>query len=56
VVRPGDSLWKIFTSLRPQDTDRKGWMDFLSKAQSLNGLDDPDRLLPGTVLTLSADH
>jgi hypothetical protein len=56
VVRPGDSLWKIFTSMRPQAGDRKGWMDFLSKTQSMNGLDDPDRLQPGKVLTLSADH
>jgi hypothetical protein len=56
VVRPGDSLWKIFTSLRPQSPDRKGWMDFLSKAQSLNGLGDPDQLQPGKVLTLSGQE
>jgi hypothetical protein len=54
VVRPGDSLWKIFTSMSPPDSDRRGWMDFLSKMQSLNGLGDPDRLQPGKILTLSA--
>jgi len=53
VVRPGDSLWKIFTSMRAQSAVRKGWMEFLSKAQSLNSLEDPDRLQPGKVLTLS---
>jgi hypothetical protein len=53
VVRPGDSLWKIFGSLRAQNADRKGWMDFLSKTQSLNGLEDPDQLRPGKILTLS---
>ena len=56
VVRPGDSLWKIFTSMRAQNADRKGWMDFLSKAQTLNSLGDPDQLQPGKVLTLSAQQ
>ncbi|MGO9308398.1 MAG: LysM peptidoglycan-binding domain-containing protein [Spirochaetia bacterium] len=53
VVRPGDSLWKIFGSLRAGNPDRAGWTDFLSRARSLNGLDDPDQLQPGKVLTLS---
>ena len=53
VVKPGDSLWKIFTSARSQKPDRGGWMDFLSTAQSMNSLDDPDRLQPGKVLTIS---
>ncbi len=56
VVRPGDSLWKIFTQMRAQSADRKGWMDFLSKTQSLNGLGDPDQLQPGKVLTLSSQE
>jgi nucleoid-associated protein YgaU len=54
VVKPGDSLWKIFSTLRPQSPDRRGWMDFVSKAQSLNSLGDPDQLQPGKILTLSA--
>ena len=53
IVRPGDSLWKIFTSMSTPGIDRRGWMDFLSKAQALNSLGDPDRLQPGKVLTLS---
>jgi len=53
VVRPGDSLWKIFTSMRAQTSDGKGWMDFLSTTQSMNSLGDPDRLQPGKVLTFS---
>ncbi|MGA2641593.1 MAG: LysM domain-containing protein [Spirochaetia bacterium] len=56
VVRPGDSLWKIFTSMRAQSGDRNGWMDFLSKTQSLNSLGDPDRLQPGKVLTFSSQE
>jgi hypothetical protein len=39
--------------MRAQSAERKGWMEFLSKAQSLNSLEDPDRLQPGKVLTLS---
>jgi len=49
-VRPGDSLWKIFSSMR---VDRRRWGTFLSNAQSLNGLDDPNRLNPGKVLTIT---
>jgi len=56
IVRPGDSLWKIFASMSSRGADRRGWMDFLSKAQTLNSLGDPDRLQPGKVLTLSAQE
>jgi nucleoid-associated protein YgaU len=53
VVKPGDSLWKIFTSVRSEKPDRGGWIDFLSNAQSMNSLNDPDLLKPGKVLTIS---
>ena len=53
VVRPGDSLWKIFTSVRSQKPDHGGWMDFLANTQSVNSLNDPDRLQPGRVLTIT---
>ncbi len=53
VVRPGDSLWKIFTSLRRSGMDEKGWAEFLSKTRTMNSLSDPDRLHPGKVLTLT---
>jgi hypothetical protein len=53
VVKPGDSLWKIFTSMQAAPGDRSGWLDFLSRTQSANGLGDPDQLKPGKVLTLS---
>jgi len=56
VVKPGDSLWKIFTSVRSQKPDRRGWMDFLSATQSMNSLIDPDRLQPGKVLTISVQE
>ena len=52
-VRPGDSLWKIFSSMR---VDRSRWGTFLSNAQSLNGLEDPNRLHPGKVLTITTDR
>ena len=53
VVKPGDSLWKIFTSL-PGGTDRGAWAGFLDRTRSVNELGDPDHLRPGKVLTLSA--
>ena len=53
VVKPGDSLWKIFTSVRPQKPDHRGWMDFLANTRSANSLDNPDRLQPGKVLTIT---
>jgi nucleoid-associated protein YgaU len=56
VVMPGDSLWKIFRAKSPGSADRKGWLDFLDRARSLNGLGDPDQLVPGKVLTLSGQE
>ena len=53
VVKPGDSLWKIFTSVRSEKPDGRGWIDFLSNAQSMNSLNDPDLLKPGKVLMIS---
>jgi nucleoid-associated protein YgaU len=53
VVKPGDSLWKIFTSVRSQEPDRRGWMDFLANTRSANSLNDPDRLQPGRILTIT---
>jgi len=50
-VKPGDSLWKIFSS---RNSDRRRWEGFLSTTQSVNGLDDPNRLRPGKTLTISA--
>ena len=52
-MKPGDSLWKIFTSVRSEKPDRRGWIDFLSNAQSMNSLNDPDLLKPGKVLMIS---
>jgi hypothetical protein len=53
VVREGDSLWRIFTSLKGSEAAGHGWADFLSRATSLNALRDPDRIIPGKVLTLT---
>jgi nucleoid-associated protein YgaU len=54
VVKPGDSLWKIFTSMQARGGDLRGWREFLSRTRSVNDLRDPDQLRPGRVLTLSA--
>jgi LysM domain len=56
IVKPGDSLWKIFMSVRLQSPDHRGWMDFLSNTQSMNSLNNPDRLQPGKVLTISVQE
>lgn len=50
VVRPGDSLWKIYLSQGNGASDGKGWVDFLSSARALNRLGDPDNIRPGKVL------
>jgi len=52
VVRPGDSLWKIFVSQGSGAGSTKGWSDFLSSARQLNQLGDPNTIRPGKVLTI----
>lgn len=52
LVKPGDSLWKIFTTMQT-GADRSGWREFLSHTRAANDLGDPDQLRPGRVLTLS---
>ena len=56
VVRPGDSLWKIFVSQGGGAGSTKGWSDFLSSARALNQLGDPNTIRPGRVLTIAAPH
>ena len=53
VVREGDSLWRIFMSLKGSETAGRGWTDFLSRTTSLNALGNPDTIHPGRVLTLT---
>jgi hypothetical protein len=53
VVRPGDSLWKIFRSLEPQGRGEADWREFLSRARSANDLGDPDLIRPGAVLSIT---
>jgi hypothetical protein len=53
VVRPGDSLWKIFHSIGPEERGGANWRDFLSGMQSANGLADPDLIRPGSVLSIT---
>jgi len=53
VVRPGDSLWKIFHSLGPEARGGANWREFLSRTSSSNDLGDPDLIRPGAVLSIS---
>jgi hypothetical protein len=52
VVREGDSLWTIFQRLEGPEAGSRGWVDFLSRTQTRNGIQNPDHILPGRVLTL----
>ena len=52
VVRQGDSIWKIFRALG-RNANGESWKEFLSTTRSLNGLDDPDTIIPGRVLDLA---
>ena len=52
VVRQGDSIWKIFRALG-RNANGESWKEFLSTTRSLNGLDDPDTIMPGRVLDLA---
>ena len=53
VVRPGDSLWKIFHSLGPEGRGGASWRDFLSGTRAVNDLGDPDLIHPGAVLRIT---
>jgi nucleoid-associated protein YgaU len=53
VVQQGDSVWKIYRSLGRESAGGKSWQDFLSTTRELNGLDDPDTILPGKVLNIA---
>jgi len=53
VVREGDSLWRIFMSLKGSQAAAKGWASFLSSATSLNDLGNPDKIHPGKILTFT---
>ena len=55
VVRPGDSVWKIYRSTTRDARDSKGWQRFLSTTRALNGLDDPDTIMPGRVLDITPE-
>jgi 5'-nucleotidase / UDP-sugar diphosphatase len=52
VVQRGDSLWKIYRSLGNDPAMPNSWAEFLSRMSAENGIDDPDRILPGKVLTV----
>ena len=56
MVREGDSLWKIFNTLHTTKPDAKSWADFLTATRVLNSLDDPDRIRPGSILTLTSPN
>ena len=53
VVQRGDSVWKIYRVLGRESGDGTSWQEFLSTTRALNGLTDPDTILPGKVLTIA---
>jgi nucleoid-associated protein YgaU len=52
VVQHGDSLWKIYHSLSSDRVGLTSWAEFLPRISAENGIGDPDRILPGKVLTV----
>jgi nucleoid-associated protein YgaU len=52
VVQRGDSIWKIFQTMG-KGGGGGSWKTFLSNTSVLNGLDDPDTILPGKVLNIA---
>jgi len=55
VVQSGDSLWKIYRSLRGDGTVASEWKDFLKLMQERNDLLDPNRIYPGNVLSITTE-
>jgi hypothetical protein len=55
VVQQGDSLWKIYRSLRREGTVDTRWKDFVRIMKKQNGLRDPDRIYPGNVLSVTTE-
>jgi LysM domain len=55
VVQKGDSLWKIYRSLRGDGTAAVEWQEFLKTMKQKNDLPDPDRIYPGNVLSITTE-
>jgi len=55
VVQQGDSVWKIYQSLRSSGTVESEWNDFLRLIKQRNSLSDPDRIYPGNVLSITTE-
>jgi hypothetical protein len=51
-VRAGDSLWKIYLSLKVEGLVQGSWFDFLNKVQKRNGIQDPNLIYPGSELSI----
>lgn len=53
VVERGDSLWRIYRGLRSEGKVETEWTDFLRIMKERNKLQDPNRIYPGNVLTIT---
>ncbi len=53
VVERGDSLWTIYRGLRNEGKVEAEWTDFLRLMKERNKLNNPDRIYPGNVLTIT---
>jgi hypothetical protein len=51
-IRPGDSIWRIYTQLRARGIDVPAWSQFRDAAQAENKLNNPDLILTGEKLVL----
>lgn len=56
VVHRGDSVWKIYQSLRDKGTVESDWKDFLSLIKQQNRLSNPDKIYPGNVLSITTEN
>ncbi len=50
MVKGGDSLWKIYQSLKQAGKVKQSWEDFVRSVPQESGIRDPDRIYPGNTI------
>ncbi len=53
MVKGGDSLWKIYHSLKQAGKVKGSWEDFVRSVPQESGIHDPDRIYPGNTITVT---
>jgi nucleoid-associated protein YgaU len=51
-VKGGDTLWKIFLSMKQTGKVKESWQDFLRSVPRESGIRDPDLIYPGNAITI----